>query len=87
MATSLDQLNVMRDGIIACIGNPALEVVRPDGGRVQYRTVSEALLALSAVDELIRIAGGSSQNRVSLAQHRRGDGLSGYGGDRGDWNG
>jgi hypothetical protein len=87
MATTLDQLNTMRDAIIACIGSGALRVTRSDGTTVEYRTVKDAQLALSTLDELIRQEGGSNSNRVSLAQHKRGDGPKGYGGDRGDWNG
>ena len=84
---TLAQLQGLRADIILCIGSSALRVTRSDGSTVEYRSVTEAQKALSTIEELIREAGGASQNRVSLAEHRRGDGPLGYGGDRGDWNG
>lgn len=76
---TLDQLNAMLTDVIKAIGSPTLSIRRADGSELRYRSMDEALKAKAALEDMIREAQGTNAGRVSLAQHRRGDGPRGPG--------
>jgi hypothetical protein len=74
MALTLQQLQAARDALVTSLGAPA-EVHFSDHS-VRNRSIAEIRAAISEVDDQIALLGGAA-SRVSLAQHKRGDGPSG----------
>ena len=77
MALTISQLQANLDAINQALGNPTLKARFPDGREVTYRSVDELRKAKAEIEESIRQASGKTGNRVTLAQHKRGDGPSG----------
>ena len=59
MALSLNELQGMRDALIAAIGSGTLHV-EFEGRSMTYRSVSEMQAALSTINKEIELAGGGS---------------------------
>jgi len=77
MALTIQQLQSNLDAVNSALGNPTLRVRFPDGREVTYRSVDELRKAKAEIEEDIRQASGQTGSRVTLAQHKRGDGPSG----------
>ena len=76
MALTLQQLQANLDALVTALGNPAAEVHFSDRS-VRYRSIAEIRAAISETTDQISLLGGGAASRVSLAQHKRGDGPSG----------
>lgn len=77
MALTMQQLRANLDAINQALGNPTLRVRFSDGREVTYRSVDELRKAKAEIEEDIRQASGQTGGRVTLAQHKRGDGPTG----------
>jgi len=71
MAT-IDQLTTQRDALMAQLSAPST-IRHSDGRQITNRSVDEIRKALAAINEQID-ALSNSASRVSVAQHKRGDG-------------
>lgn len=80
MAIALSELQDQRDAAARAAISPIFSARMSDGRMVVYKSQADAERAVAFADaEIAKATGGISGNRVSLAQHRRGDGPSGPG--------
>ena len=77
MALTIPQLQANLDAVNQALGNPTLKVRFPDGREVTYRSVDDLRKAKAEIEEDIRQTSGKPGSRVTLAQHKRGDGPTG----------
>ena len=79
MALTIQQLQANLDAVNQALWNPTLKARFPDGREVTYRSVDDLRKAKAGIEEDIRQASGQPGSRVTLAQHKRGDGPTGPG--------